>query len=232
MAGAPAYIPDMRKSPVRDNLEEYLRRFDPHRYSTTRALSLYSASIAVADQPCLLTAQQVCCDHDASCEQLYEVMLQSYLFLGFPRMLVAAEQLAEAGLVPGPGNRSIRISGDDVAAWLERGQALCRRVYDSNYETLKERVEKMAPEVFLWMELEGYGKVLSRPGLAIVDREMAIVACLIVENRPAQLHSHVRGALNVGASRKLLLDVVSDLATVAEEGHAAACGVMEKLGME
>jgi len=232
MAGAPAYIPAMRNSPVRDHFEKYLRRFDPHRYPTTRALSLYSASIAVADPPCLRLAQTVCRNHDASSEQLYEVMLQSYLFLGFPRMLVAAEQLAEAGLVPGPQNRSIRIGGDDVAAWLERGQALCRRVYDSNYETLKGRVEKMAPEVFLWMELEGYGKVLSRPGLDIVDREMAIVACLIVENRPPQLHSHVRGALNVGASRELLLDVVSDLAPMAEGGYATARRIIKKLELE
>jgi len=232
MAGTPAYIPAMRNSPVRDHLEEYLRRFDPHRHPITRALSLYSASIAVADPLCLRLAQTVCRSHEASSEQLYEVMLQSYLFLGFPRMLVAAEQLAEAGLVPGPQNRSIRIGGDDVAAWLERGQTLCRRVYDSNYGTLKERVEKMAPEVFLWMELEGYGKVLSRPGLDIVDREMAIVACLIVENRPPQLHSHVRGALNVGAPRELIGDVVSDLAGITGEGHATACAVMKKLGLE
>jgi alkylhydroperoxidase/carboxymuconolactone decarboxylase family protein YurZ len=89
----------------------------------------------------------------------------------------------------------------------------------------------MAPEVFLWMELEGYGKVLSRPGLDVIDRELAIVACLMIEHRPAQLHSHIRGALNVGAPRELLGDVVSDLRTVAVEGYRSACGIIEKLGI-
>jgi 4-carboxymuconolactone decarboxylase len=222
----------MRNDLVSDSFEEYLRRFDPSRNQITRALSLYSASVAVADQTCLRAAQRICRNHGASSKQLYEVMLQSYLFLGFPRMLVAAEQLAEAGLAPRPENRRISIGGDDVAVWLERGEALCRRVYESNYEALKERVEKMAPEVFLWMELEGYGKVLSRPGLDIVNREMAIVACLIVDDRPAQLHSHMRGAMNVGAPKELLLDVVSDLAPVAGRGCATACEVIKKLELE
>jgi 4-carboxymuconolactone decarboxylase len=81
------------------------------------------------------------------------------------------------------------------------------------------------------MELDGYGKVLSRPGLDIVDREMAIVACLMVENREAQLHSHIRGALSVGASRELVDAVITDLAPIAPEGETSARAILRKLGV-
>jgi alkylhydroperoxidase/carboxymuconolactone decarboxylase family protein YurZ len=89
----------------------------------------------------------------------------------------------------------------------------------------------MSPEVFFWMELEGYGKVLSRPGLDLVDREIAIVACLMIEHRPAQLHSHLRGALNVGAPDRLVLDVVSDLRPFSPQGYPNACEILQRLGV-
>ena len=47
---------------------------------------------------------------------------------------------------------------------------------------------------------EGYGKVLGRPGLPLADRELCIGALLAVLDVPTQLYSHLRGALNVGAT--------------------------------
>ncbi|MEW5795397.1 MAG: carboxymuconolactone decarboxylase family protein [Candidatus Zixiibacteriota bacterium] len=209
---------------MQESLAACLADFRPERNQTTRALALYSAAIAVSDTESLQQAATICRGLGASHEQVYEVMLQSYLFLGFPRMLTAAERLND-------GNAGILRDPVDAALWLERGQRLCRQVYDSNYEPLKQRVEHMAPEIFLWMELEGYGKVLSRPGLDIVDREMAIVSCLMIENRPVQLHSHLRGAINVGAAPEIIRDVISDLAPVAPDGYAAAVELMKKLGL-
>lgn len=49
------------------------------------------------------------------------------------------------------------------------------------------------------MVVEGYGKVLGRPGLALKTRELCIVAILAVRGARVQLYSHLRGALNVGA---------------------------------
>jgi 4-carboxymuconolactone decarboxylase len=216
---------------VVENLHVCLGAFRPQRYAVTRSLALYSAAIVLADTEALAASQQVCREHRATGQQMYEVMLQSYLFLGFPRMLIAAEQLARSGSMPLPGSRDYRNIASDVQDWIQRGTQLCQRVYDSNYDTLKRRVEAIAPEVFLWMELEGYGKVLSRPGLDIVDREIAIVACLLVDHRPVQLHSHLRGAINVGAPRELISDVVSDLSSVAPEGYRSACEIMQKLGI-
>jgi len=215
-----------------ESLNDCLASFAPTRYEITRSLALFSAAITDSDDPNLRAAAGICLDHRATPEQLYEVVLQSHLFLGFPRMLIAAEALT-ASLPNGSLTlQPAEISGDDLATWFERGQKLCRRVYDSSYDALKTRVQNIAPEIFLWMELEGYGKVLSRPGLDIVDREMAIVACLMMENRVSQLHSHLLGALNVGAEPQLVRDVISDLSSVSPEGHTTAINILNQLGTD
>jgi len=51
------------------------------------------------------------------------------------------------------------------------------------------------------MVVEGYGKVLGRPGLDLATRELCIAGLLAVLQAPPQLYSHLRGALNAGASR-------------------------------
>jgi 4-carboxymuconolactone decarboxylase len=231
MAAGSIYIPDMCRSRIEDNLIACLREFHPGRYSTPRALGFYSAAITVSDATCMREAARTCIRHGATCEQLYETMLQSYLFLGFPRMLKGAECLKNDGFAPVKEARPVAPVDENPDEWRRRGERLCRWVYGDKYDALKRRVEAMAPEVFFWMELEGYGKVLSRPGLDIVDREIAIVACLMVEHRPAQLHSHLRGALNVGAPDRLVLDVVSDLRPLAPDGYTNACAILERLGV-
>jgi len=219
----------MNRGPLCDNFIACLEAFKPARYAATRSLALYSASIALSDYEVLTQSQQICIHYGATSGQMYETVLQSYLFLGFPRMLTAAERLAQDGLAPVDGRMSARVEDNSMGDWLGRGRALCHRVYDSNYDALKSRVEAMAPEIFLWMELEGYGKVLSRPGLDIVDRELAIVSCLIMENRPAQLHSHLRGAINVGAPHELVRHVVSDLNPVIADADESTVGILRRL---
>ncbi len=203
--------------------------FAPSENAPARCLAMYSAAIAVADETALDRAAGLALKHGLTREQLYEVALQSYLFLGFPRMLIAAEAL-EASIPAGETNSALApISPEESISWFERGVDLCRRVYGDAYDPLKDRVESLAPEVFRWMIIEGYGKVLSRPGLTPVERELAIVACLIVENREKQLFSHIRGALNVGASVSLLNKVISDLGAL-DDGHRSALAILSKLG--
>ncbi|HAC06658.1 MAG: carboxymuconolactone decarboxylase family protein [Gemmatimonadetes bacterium] len=124
-----------------------------------------------------------------------EVILQSYLFLGYPIALNAmARWRAISGVRP----------PEDAAAdrdeWLERGQEVCGSVYGGQYRRLRANVRRLHPDMERWMVEEGYGKVLGRPGLSVQDRELCIVAQLVVLDVPRQLHSHLRGALNVGAA--------------------------------
>ncbi len=209
-----------------------LEHFDPDSYALSRVIAIYSAAITLADDPLMTTAIRAGLRQNVTGKQLHEVVLQSYLFLGFPRMLIAADclnrEIPDLDLPRPP----LAVAAEEARDWTDRGVELCKEVYNKNYDLLKDRVENMAPEIFRWMVFEGYGKVLSRPGLGIVEREMAIVACLIMENRPSQLYSHMRGALNVGADPKLLALVVADIGESAGDGHRTAQDILRRLGVD
>jgi 4-carboxymuconolactone decarboxylase len=155
-------------------------------------------------------------------------MLQSYLFLGFPRMLTAAECFQET-FPEFVKKVKIKIpTPSQIENWMNSGTSLCQKVYAGNFEKLKSRLCLFSPEIFQWMILEGYGKVLSRPGLDVRDRELATVACLIIDDRPKQLFSHIRGALNVGVSRELLTAVIDDVSKVADAKSKRALSFLKK----
>src|SRR6266568_1148166 len=48
--------------------------------------------------------------------------------------------------------------------------------------------------------VDAYGKVIGRPGLDMKRRELCTVAAIAVLGTAQQLHSHLRGALNTGAT--------------------------------
>lgn len=81
-----------------------------------------------------------------------------------------------------------------------RGETVCRAVYGSAYEKLLNAVDELHPDLGRWMLEVGYGRVIGRPALDLVTRELCIGALLAVWRTPRQLHSHLRGALNVGAT--------------------------------
>jgi 4-carboxymuconolactone decarboxylase len=124
-----------------------------------------------------------------------EVILQSHLFVGFPDALNALGAWRELAGLPAPPPLD-----DDPTGWEARGEAVCAVVYGGNYRKLRENVRALHPDFEGWMVAGGYGRVIGRPGLDLKTRELCIAALLAVWNAPRQLHSHLRGALNAGAT--------------------------------
>lgn len=213
-------------------LKSRIASFVHGQQQVTRSLCLYSAAVTTADEQCMTDAIKLASAHGAFRAMLYEVVLQSYLFLGFPRMLIAAEVLDR--ILPAECTAPITrpITPQESKEWFDRGMELCKQVYDSNYEALRYKVQSIAPEIFRWMIVEGYGKVLSRPGLGPVDRELSISSFLMMEDRAQQLFSHMRGALNVGASTDLLKQVIEDIGDAAGPGLKTAGSILAKLGID
>ena len=207
-----------------------LKSFSPDTHVVIRCLSLYSAAIAFARDDLLAAAIDLGRKHGVTRDQFYEIILQSYLFLGFPRMLEAADHLNRYWPAADRRSQTHKISTEESLEWFSRGTELYASVYREAGPLLQRRVEAFAPEVFRWMIVEGYGKVLSRGGLSPVDRELAIVSSLMIENRPRQLHSHLRGALNVGAPPELVRTVVEDIGDAAGDGYASAVDILDRLG--
>lgn len=79
------------------------------------------------------------------------------------------------------------------------------------------------------MVVEGYGKVLGRPGLSLAVRELCVVALLVHQDAGPQLYAHLRGALNAGASE---LEVESALALALEGSDRDAGAAAREIWQE
>lgn len=198
----------------------------------TRIISYLSAIIAIGRQKMLKTSFQNLKKKQFDKKAIYETVLQSYLFLGFPRMIEAAIAFNEIYRNADGGFESEfkPISQEESSLWFENGINLCNKVYGNNFARLKERFISISPEMFRWMVIEGYGKVLTRPGLSSIERELAEVAALIVDKRERQLLSHIIGSINVGATITLIKRVNEDIRLLAgDEAYEMATGLITKV---
>ena len=116
------------------------------------------------------------------------------LYAGYPSALEGLRVLNAAW----PG-RAHRTREGGPPAWRRRGEALCRRVYGPAYARLVPAVRALHPDLAAWMIEHGYGRVLARPGLPAVTRELVTVAALAALGWERQLVSHVLGAARIGA---------------------------------
>jgi 4-carboxymuconolactone decarboxylase len=162
---------------------------------TDAVRSLISAAAALAaGNRDALAARLLAAQAAAGTVATEEMLLQSYLFLGYPRALQGLMTWREVS-----GTAAQAEAAEDAHTWEARGEEVCRTVYGGQYERLRANVARLHADMERWMVHEGYGKVLGRPGLELPARELCIVAMLVVQDAPAQLYSHLRGALNAGA---------------------------------
>ena len=61
-------------------------------------------------------------------------------------------------------------------------------------------MKSLHPSLWAWILRDGYGRVLSRPGLPARDRELLAVAVLAALGLDPQREAHVRGARRLGAT--------------------------------
>lgn len=150
-------------------------------------------------------------------EWVEEVILQSYLFAGFPRTLNAAREWRRLSGRPAPlhddGERH-----DQSERWAESGERTCAVVYGPFYQRLRHNIRALHPALDAWMIVDGYGKVLSRTELDLPRRELCIVAACAAARQDRQLHSHLHGALHAGASASDVRSTLDALADMLGEG--------------
>lgn len=172
----------------------------------TRALVRLAVAIARGDHPAIAARSRDVVQVEVPAVWVDELLLLSMLMAGWPRALgAAAIWRRESG---------IRAPAADVSAsetledWRVRGEVLCRVIYGANYERLRENVRVLHPALDAWMVRDGYGRVLARPGLDLVRRELCVIAETAALEAGPQLLSHLRGALNTGATDQLVGEVV------------------------
>ncbi|MBI5060466.1 carboxymuconolactone decarboxylase family protein [candidate division KSB1 bacterium] len=151
---------------------------------------------------------------------LREAALQLLLLAGFQTSLEAFFQIHEvfnATLTGDP--RELEESFSQV--WLHRGYDLQAKVYAGSVEKLRTNLLAISPELEAWTVMVGYGLVMSRPGLPPHWRELLEIAALAVQGFPRQLHSHIRGALNLGATHDEVELVLHTVEGWLDEPHRA-----------
>jgi 4-carboxymuconolactone decarboxylase len=187
----------------------------------TRALVRLSAVIATGDEAAMRVALTGAAG-TVPAEWVEELILQSYLFAGFPRTLNAMREWRRASGRKAPADDpGARI--EQAPEWAADGEVTCARVYGPFYERLRPNIAALHPALDAWMIVDGYGKVLSRPGLDLVRRELCVIAVCAVGRQDRQLHSHLHGALHVGAAPQLVedtLDALADMMTPTDHAHA------------
>lgn len=147
-----------------------------------------------------------------------ELLLQTYLFAGFPRTINAFFTWQAWASRDGRARGKRRVESSDPEGFRRRGESLCRLVYGDHYEPLQLRLRRLHPEIAEWTLVEGYGKVLGRPGPpGAARRELAAVGALMALGADRQLASHLRGAVRVGVPRDVLARAIQ---TVAAEWGA------------
>ena len=200
----------------------------------TRSLILLAARIAGGDEASVRDAFSQALAAKVPEPWIEELVLQSYLFCGFPRTLNAAREwrrqspraaaTAEAQLDAPAAEHADEV--DQVSEWRVRGEATCAAVYDGMYEKLRFNVRDLHPLLDEWMIVEGYGKVLGRPGLDLPRRELCIVAACAATRQDRQLHSHLHGALNVGVPPEDVREALDVLAPLLGGSRAASARLL------
>ena len=182
----------------------------------TRALVRLAAVVTAADE---LTIRNAIIAASTTIRPAWveELLLQTYLFAGFPRALNSMREWRRVHPTSQP-------DADDrsIDEWRRDGERTCAKVYGVMYDKLRDNIRDLHERLDDWMITEGYGKVLSRPALDLGRRELCIVAACASANQDRQLHSHLHGALNVGVGADVVtaaIDALRDI--IGQERHGA-----------
>lgn len=150
--------------------------------------------------------------------QLKEVILQNYLFCGFPNAIEGLLILQKQARLHGLANEDFQDHRSDGTIRLD-GERLCWEVYRKNFDKLMNNMQSLSTDLHQWMIREGYGKVLSRPVLPGIERELCIVSALAVLGRTRQLISHLKGAFHLGADIEAIRETILSLRIFVSQDH-------------
>lgn len=159
--------------------------------------------------------------------KLYETILQSYLFCGFPAAIESLRIFRD--YYP---DFKFQKSRYDLNKFKIDGKNNCKLIYKKNYKKLIENMKNFSPDLKDWMIIEGYGKVLGRKGLSLLEREYINVSILITRLYLNQLHSHLKGCIHLGSDKELLTELLSAISDqLIESSRKSAEDLINKISI-
>jgi 4-carboxymuconolactone decarboxylase len=175
--------------------------------------------------------------------ELTEVLMQLPVYVGWPKALTATgpalevfERVDNEGLSPTSDRTHALVDRhrpEDAKARRERGLEALGRISRSSGQAVVKSFDDIAPDLGAYIVEFAYGDVFARPNLDLKTRELATVAALTAKGTAADagpLEVHVHAALNVGASRLEVVEVILQMLPYAgfvsvQQAMALAGGV-------
>jgi alkylhydroperoxidase/carboxymuconolactone decarboxylase family protein YurZ len=154
-----------------------------------------------------------------------ELFLHLSLLLGFPAMLEGLMILRTIQRATNKGyERSV--SANEAS---KQGRSILKRVYGNTLDLLLVNLKSLhgiVPEVIV---RDVYGRIISRPGLSLREREIINVVVLSIQHLEQQLFSHIRGALRLRVDPKLLRTAILLAAKIAETDPSTSLQLLSSL---
>ncbi len=147
---------------------------------------------------------------------LEELFIHLSLVLGFPAMLEGLEFVKRAR----PGARQHRTKRPLKSG--ESGERILRRIYGRQSVKLLSNIGEIHPDARSMIVRDVYGKVFSRTGLKLSERELINVTVLALQGLDRQLYSHLRGCIRVGIGQNAMKHVLSLIQKYSNRNMEAA----------
>ena len=173
----------------------------------TAALAMLTASAVLRKEKNLREILAVLKERQFSSKKIYEALLQTYLFAGYPSALISLSIFSEYF-----NNKKEKSEDRDIRNFKVRGEHNCRKIYGNKFEKLINNIGSYSPELSDWLVTEGYGKVFGRKGLSLREREVCNIAVLAALKFESQLYSHINGGHRLGMSWKEIEEVIEVMA--------------------
>lgn len=133
-----------------------------------------------------------------------EVMIHLSLVLGYPTLIEGMSLLSQvktkAGYTDSHRSSPLNRNGDGIK--------VLKKIYGNQTERMFENLSKLNRELPGWITSEVYGKVFTRRGLLLKERELINVTVLFLQGYQKQLFSHIRGSLRVDIKKRSLIKIL------------------------
>jgi 4-carboxymuconolactone decarboxylase len=151
------------------------------------------------------------------------LMITAFLWLHLPggitQSIAAAKDQPAAGEKSPPREASQKYDRGKVSMnneRYERGLKKLKEIDPKAGEWVIESLKDIAPDLARYIIEFPFGDIYSRPGLDLKSREIATVAALTaLGHAQPQLKVHIHGALNVGCSRREVVETIMQMAVYA-----------------
>lgn len=112
------------------------------------------------------------------------------------------------------------------SADYRRGRKMLKRIHGDHGLATIDAMKDIAPDLVKLIYEFPFGRIYPRPALDVKSRQLATLAALVaLANARPQLKAHLHGALNVGWTRKQIVEVIMQLTIYA--GFPAALNALQ-----